>query len=295
MQEYVKCIICEADRNETLFRHPPPCGNVVRCKQCGLIYVNPRNTEFLIYDNQKKNRAGAPDALTKYLKQASWKEKNFKEFLSQLESHLPNSNKGKLLDIGAYCGLFLKIAEQRGWETWGVEPEMVGYSYAKNQLGLNIFPSTLSEAKFPENFFDVATALLLFEHLPNPRGELKLINKLLKQDGFLVMETVNIDCIWFHLLGKRWRHFSSPAHVYFFSSTTLTQLLNQSGFKVIDVTFPSRILSLEQFVSHITMFGDKFQQAVKLLVNKSGLSQKTLRIGLHDIMRIYAKRSRETK
>ncbi|HZY41172.1 MAG TPA: methyltransferase domain-containing protein, partial [Anaerolineae bacterium] len=87
---------------------------IVQCKHCGLVYTNPRIDGSAILDSYE----AVEDPL--YLEERDGRVLTFERHLRPLEKlHAPP---GKLLDVGAYTGVFVEIAAQHGWEAWGVEP-----------------------------------------------------------------------------------------------------------------------------------------------------------------------------
>src|SRR5205085_11620691 len=67
--------------------------------------------------------------------------------------------RGKLLDVGCSIGLFLHLAQKRGWDATGLEPAPRAREHARQVYGLEVRDDTLEEAGFPDGSFD-AVALL---------------------------------------------------------------------------------------------------------------------------------------
>ena len=59
---------------------------------------------------------------------------------------------------------------------------------------------------------------------------------MLKPDGHLVIETQNVDSKFAKRLGPKWHHFKHEEHIYHFNPSTVTSVLEQSGFEVADLT-----------------------------------------------------------
>ena len=93
------------------------------------------------------------------------------------------SQKGRILDIGAGTGDFLLTAKNNGWETVGVEPS----DRAKNiaiQKGIS-FVNEISDLQ--NNSFDVITMWHVLEHVPNLELQIQELKRLLKPTGTLIV------------------------------------------------------------------------------------------------------------
>ena len=197
---------------------------VVKCKHCGLIYINPRIKADLIIQGYSE---GADEA---FVSQAAGREKTFARCLDFLEKHT-NAKCGKILDIGAANGSFLSVAKKRGWDVAGVEPNVWLCQWAKKHYQLDIKPTTIFEQKYPDNSFNVVTLWDVLEHVPDPTLVLKECNRILKKEGILIINYPDIGTWISKLLQRKWV-FLLSVHLYYFTSTTIRNILNKTGFSV---------------------------------------------------------------
>ncbi|MBU0952732.1 MAG: class I SAM-dependent methyltransferase, partial [Elusimicrobia bacterium] len=152
--------------------------------------------------------------------------------------------KGKILDVGCGPGEFLSFAKKDGWETFGTEISAFAAAHAAKKFGLNVFTGDLREAKFPDNNFDVVTIWHVLEHMPDPSAVLKEINRIIKPSGVLVIAVPNLNNYIYMLAYtvfklKKLKLFvmgEREIHVSFFTSKTLRNLLDKTGFKIIKET-----------------------------------------------------------
>ena len=166
---------------------------------------------------------------------------DFKRWLELLESR---KGKGRLLDIGCGIGVFLKMAQDRGWEAYGVDVSDDAVGIARSRLCVNAYAGTLAEADFADGSFDVVTLLDAFEHLPDPLRDLAAIRKVLKSDGVILLNTPNERALLRRMahvlhgisLGKCTypvRKLFHEYHLYYYSAKTLENTLNRAGFTVV--------------------------------------------------------------
>ena len=156
----------------------------------------------------------------------------------------PHSTRGTLLDAGCATGTFLAAAHERGWRTFGADVAPAALTLAKTQLQLAVANATLHAQPFPCNVFNVITAFHTLEHLPSPRRAVQEFYRLLKPNGWLMVEVPNSASIEARVQGPRWPALRLPYHLYFFTPYTLKRLLSENGFDIIEtMTTPTRYLT----------------------------------------------------
>ena len=143
---------------------------------------------------------------------------------------------GVALDVGCSIGVVLDQLRQRGWTPYGVDVSAYATEYARREFGLNVFTGTLDDVDLPPDSVDLATMLLTIEHLPDPKGVLRQVHRLLKPGGVLIVGTHDVEGLWPRIVGARWRHYSMPEHVYYFSRRTLTRMLADVGLETFRAT-----------------------------------------------------------
>jgi 2-polyprenyl-3-methyl-5-hydroxy-6-metoxy-1,4-benzoquinol methylase len=62
----------------------------------------------------------------------------------------------RLLDVGAHVGVSGDVAQQRGWDAWGLEPSRWAVQTGRSQ-GLNMLQGTLRDADHDAAAFDAVT------------------------------------------------------------------------------------------------------------------------------------------
>lgn len=226
--EYVNCNICEVDDAEFFFKENQ--YTVVKCKRCGLVYVNPRPLDHGA-DSDANDDERYTRYIREYVKHRGGHNLRSMEILQEILKFKPA--KGELLEIGCAAGFFLDSARAMGWCTEGVEPEEKNAEYATRQLNLNIKVSLIEAVDYPENHFDVIVALNVLSHLRNPIEFFKKVKAMLKDDGIFVFETGNKGALkskkTAEILGEHWL---TPEHVYHFSEYSLGLLLKKVGLRV---------------------------------------------------------------
>jgi len=276
---------------------------VVQCQRCGLVYVTPReDTRSLIINGPVKTNlpdwvltSNDPSVVSEcwempliHAREKEWRalQRNADLALDHIEHYrLPP---GRLLDYGCGGGFFLSAAAQRGWEPYGLEP-LAGHAiYARARSGAKVVADTLRKDTFPSEFFDVVTAFQVFEHLPDPSGELAKLRRTLKQDGLLLIEVPNIETWTVRVMGSHHRHFV-PDHLYFFSPRTLRALVVQQGFEPLVLYRPKRYMTLWHLVGWGgRLLGLQAGRLAEAIMRKIRIEDKVVSANLGDIIAVIA-------
>lgn len=141
------------------------------------------------------------------------------------------SEKGKLLDIGAGTGDFLVAAKKDGWDATGIEPSVKAKSIAINK-GVN-FADNLSDLE--NNTFDVITMWHVLEHVPNLDEYISELKRLLKTNGTIIIAVPNFKSFDANYYGKFWAAYDVPRHIWHFSKTAIQKLFAEKEMKLVEV------------------------------------------------------------
>jgi len=233
--EFVKCILCGDDRTDVRIQDVG-FGSIVRCRNDGLLYMNPRprqgmvqrfHTQFVREDNLRLFDA-------------------FRRQILRREASAIQAFKsgGQLLDVGCATGTFFEFFVGQQWGLYGVDTSPLGVQAARENYGAEVACGTLQEAHCPDKFFDVVTVLDTLYYSPNPKADLLEMHRVLKDDGVLAVEIPGLRyTLWrdrgpicWLLDGKWMRSFGHSMHLYYFSPSTLGLLLDKAGFRVLQMT-----------------------------------------------------------
>lgn len=252
----IDCPLCDVDHSEPVAQvHDRLLGiegkfTLVRCSQCGLLYLNPQPTVEEVsqyYPPDYDSYVGIhPNDRLSWLRRASVDYGLHK----RCQAVMRYKEEGRLLEIGCANGMFLNAIRKSGsWDVYGVDINEHAVQYAREQLELDVFLGQLEEAHFPDDFFDVVVLWDVLEHLPNPKSALLEIHRVLASDGWLIFRVPNLDSFDAKLFGPYWAGLDAPRHFFVFSEATLNQLLEVSGFTLrrtscFSGTYPAFVLSL---------------------------------------------------
>jgi len=298
--EHVTCNLCQGQDFKLLYT----ISNltVVKCRQCNLIFVNPRlkkdtlqemyESDYFhrkIYDPNSKGFYG----YVNYLSDKKNIIKTFENVFDHIETY---KKEGKVLDVGCAFGFFLDLAREKGWEVTGTELSSNACLYARNELNLKVHQKTLSEAVLPEGDFDLVTMFDVIEHLPDPMAGLCKINRSLKHDGLLAVTTADADSLLARILGPKLEDVRRiNEHLYVFSRRTITGMLKKSGFKILKIKTTGKFFSLSDLFERLTLYHPRFFKGLKFISEKLKLHNLTVYVNPGVKITVFAKKIKEAK
>ncbi len=223
MQE-IGCPLCESSERTPL--HREGSFQMVKCRSCQFIYLNPRPTDEALHEFYQKYLPGEERSIESWQKMM---EPIFKRAAHLLQRY---QARGRLMDVGTGFGFFLSEMRKRGWEVSGVEISQRGMNYARDRLALNVSPGPLEKAGLPQDHFDAVTGFYVIEHLSDPVSFVKECHRILKPGGLLLLRYPHTTPVknLLGLLGIENRLYELPAHLSDFSPGTIQRLLEKVGF-----------------------------------------------------------------
>ena len=257
-------------------------GPVVKCQRCGLVYINPRpNSSDVLHDYED-----VVDEL--YVEERDGRVLTFQRHLRPLERIAGQPDGKRLLDVGCHIGVFVDVAQQHGWDAWGVEPSHWAAEQAQ-AAGLKVVNGTLATSGFPDASFDVITLWDVIEHVPNPKEELLQVHRLLKPRGVVVIHTIDIESPFARIMGHRWP-WLMEMHLYYFSPRTLRRMVEDIGFEVIHSSPQGRYLRLGYLISRLQGYNRPLYRLLDAIVTRLNLRGIAVPINLGDLFTMYARK-----
>ncbi len=209
----------------------------VQCSDCGLVYVTPRLLPELIEEFYMS------DAYNFMFENMLMQSVDYRlEVIARKKfnavSRYFSDRAPKLLDIGCGIGEFPYLATQAGWQVETIEFNARAAAFARERFGLQIHEKPLEQCSFAEGQFEVATMWGILEHVTNPRSVLGQVHHYLAEGGLLVVEVPSFDCLLVEYLKahpeQADRIVDGWAHLMLFSLPTITRIIEEAGFSVVD-------------------------------------------------------------
>jgi len=277
-RQWGPCPLCSADNSKFLFlkntyRH-------VRCRACGLVFVNPMPTPAeigAIYDDPLyfANRNEWPYGYNNYFGEREFYTALFDRRVSECERALgaANGHGRRLLDVGCAAGFLLDEALERGWEVAGVEVSPHAAEFANQRLGGVVREGTLEQARFESESFDCVVMSDIVEHVPDPVGLLREAARVLKPGGLLLLSAPNVRSWSARLMRHRWFHFKRD-HVVLFSERTLLRALEGVGLDGFHLQRNGKMVSLNYLFARLKTYSPAAGKLLLATVGRLPVSRR---------------------
>lgn len=177
----------------------------------------------------------------------------------------------KILDIGCGMGIFLEVAQARGYETKGIDINKNVLHLASSSVRDNILITDINLFEAKEKF-DIITMWYVLEHLPNPEEVIEKVWSMLKYGGIFAVSTPNGYGATARFKPSWYYSIVPEDHIFEFNPKSLSILLTRNKFKVVKVVntgfHPERITN------------------IPVLKNLVGVYQRLIQVG--DTFEIYS-------
>lgn len=213
-----------------------------QCKNCGLLFVTCDVTE----DYLNKLYSSESVEWQKDFRQSDTSVGNARlaEFHRLAHTMIAADTNGyagrrKLLDFGCQTGEFGAIVQKlANVEPSGVEMSEDYAGHARTSWGEGqVHVGSLDKAPFDKGSFDFISAQETLEHLVDPQRTLTQLRSLLKDGGIILISVPSSDYFVFKkrvfdMIGRKGVALVHT-HLYNFTPKSLSQMLEQSGFKTL--------------------------------------------------------------
>lgn len=209
-----KCISCgeKLDKGEKIYR----------CPKCGLGQTISRNdTKYHVYHRDETYKS---------------EEEQFKNIFAKRAATISNlklqGDPLKILEVGSSTGLLLALLKKKGWGVLGIEPSKKAAEVAKERA-IKTLNTSFEQAKIKKESFDLVVLNHVLEHMENPIGVLAKVSQLIKKDGIVFIDVPNFGSLSAKIFGNSWKYILPEEHRWHFTYTSLKNLLERTGFRVI--------------------------------------------------------------
>ena len=107
--------------------------------------------------------------------------------------YLRTNEKKRLLDVGSAAGWFMKMAGDRDYEVYGIEPSEEVASRGAQYSQRPVQVAKIENAPYPNDFFDVIAMFDVLEHTQNPVTCLREVRRLLTNQGVVVIRVHPVE------------------------------------------------------------------------------------------------------
>lgn len=259
-------MLCPLCRSESKIVFTAKDFPVRDCARCGHRFAEiPANENHVAETYGDEYFSGGGAGYADYLAEGEMLRSRGRDYAKRLSKF---TQPGKILDVGAAAGFILQGFADEGWQGFGVEPNAAMAKTGREKFGLRI------EAGDFENFasaekFDAVSMIQVAAHFYAPRRAFQNAFGLLKDDGFLLIETWNFKSVTARVFGKNWHEYSPPSVLQWFAPETLTNFLDEIGFEKTAGGRPSKKISGGHAKSLLEYrLGSRFSPLLKIIPDR---------------------------
>ena len=280
MKKLTTCDLCGNNKFNFLFQGQDRMHNIKgiyslnKCQKCSLIFLNPQPTSRELEKHYPKKyysfNGKYPSKKLKWIYKTLFTNKRNFILRSLILPIKPlfRSTKiikgGTFLDMGCGSGEFLILMNSFNMDCYGIEPGEFDKEFA-NKNNLKIKKTTIFNAKYPSNYFDLITLNHVLEHIENPSQTLKELYRILKSKGTIIISTPQHNNLMFKFFKKNWIQLDLPRHLYLFSTDNLKKYAKKTNLKIEKINYNS---------TPYQIIGSLFYLLDNLKINKSYLAEK---------------------
>lgn len=208
--------------------------NLVKCRNCGVLYVNPSPASaslmrFYPQDYYSESETNSfYDMINKLNSLRSPLKKAVNEIIDETKS---TSDDRKVLEIGCAGGTNLIPLLRKNWMAYGIEPNTRLAQEAKAN-GIVVSCGFVNNLIQLPNDFDFIILNHVLEHDYNPRDLLQYCFAHMKHNSKIFVEIPVFDCLSFYFFGRYWGELEFPVHLSLMKSEHIFNLLERTGFEI---------------------------------------------------------------
>lgn len=143
--------------------------------------------------------------------------------------------RGPVLDVGCGVGHFLSALSRLGVPATGFDISREAVDEASQVPAAKVLEHDANEPwPFTGRTYAAVTFFDVIEHFENYDRALQEAHRVLTDDGWLLVVTVNRMSALRFLLGSRWGALKDPDHVVCFDRRSLGSAMERNGFRVVE-------------------------------------------------------------
>jgi 2-polyprenyl-3-methyl-5-hydroxy-6-metoxy-1,4-benzoquinol methylase len=272
----VNCPICSNNSFEVFYGFDD--FKICKCKECEMIYLNPRYTSSAIEEFYNETYYGRENSTVggyqSYESQQADLTLTYLKFYKEVLPYV--KQKKRVLDIGCGFGYFLSNTTKDFNESVGLDvSEQACIELRKKGLGaINSNVEKISPLEVGK--FDLIVMTDFIEHVYDLNIFMLKLKDICNPDAILLIVTPNYNS-WLRIFsGRNWVSFKIPEHVNYFTPKTLEQFLEKYSFEVINCKQTGQFASIKFVTDRIRKIHKILAYAFILFTNILGLKYKSM-------------------
>lgn len=263
MNEIKKCVVCRGDdfslhvqlKDHMITQEE---FSIVTCNNCGFHFTNPIPEQDKIGAYYKSEEYVSHSSSNKGLINFLYNKVRNKTLQDKVRWVKNAVNGNRLLDIGSGTGHFLKVANENGFEGYGIEPDEDARNFAHKEN--HVRSCEQSELyNVEKNSIDVITMWHVLEHVYELRKDIQVMNEILVAGGKLFVAVPNMNSYDAKYYKEYWAAYDVPRHLYHFQQQDISKLFMDLGFEL------EKVIPMKYDAYYVSMLSEKYKKRFSLL------------------------------
>jgi len=225
---------------------------IVECIECNFHFTNPIPVIEEIGEYYKSESYVSHSSTNKGLINKIYQRVRNYTLKQKVKLIAKHSNGNNHLDIGAGTGHFINATTLSGFKSVGLEPDEDARKLAVDTHNINIQPLE-NLYSITEKSMDVITMWHVLEHVYDLQKDLIQIEKILKDDGVMVVAVPNMDSYDAKHYKEYWAAYDLPIHLYHFTPNDIDTLFSKFNMEVVEI-LPMKFDSF-----YVSMLSEKYK------------------------------------
>lgn len=230
----MKCQSCGSDKSRNVYT-----DLLDECVNCGLVRADERFFSTLDAEDLYSEKYFKGAEYENYENDKLALQKNFGKRLDSVLQRTKNEAITSVLEIGCAYGYFYETLKHRiECKYFGIDVSKDAVEEALRNYGPHFRSGNFIEEGFDQLFTDVFMWDVI-EHLDRPSDFFKKVWGLLPEGGRIYITTGDIGALIPKIQKSNWRMIHPPSHLFYFSKKTIRRFLENHGFEVQKIEYPS--------------------------------------------------------
>ena len=183
----------------------------------------------------------------------------------------------------------MDVAFDQGFQVRGVEFNRSAIRYIQSKFTYPVDYGLVQELKF-DGVFDVISLFDVIEHMSDPAGALRFLRGIMAPGGVCAIQTMDSDSLMSRLIGKHLEDFRrTREHLYFFSRRSLSRMLDETGWEVVDIRFVGHTFQIGDLIKRLSVYAGWIEKLARILVRPRWLFEANVYINPGTKMMVYAR------
>jgi len=258
MKTITHCPICKTDSFNAFltckdYTVSKQSFNIVSCNNCNFKFTNPRPEDEKLGEYYKSEDYISHSNTSKGIISKIYKSVRNYTLKKKLKLISKYVSRGTILDYGCGTGMFLKVCQDNGWKSFGMEPDGDARKIA-SEMGLNTFSDKERiQTYIGSETFEIITLWHVLEHVTDLEETLNYFKEKLNQNGALIIAVPNYTSFDAKHYKEFWAAYDVPRHLYHYEIEAIQKLLSSFGFKLVE----TKPMKFDSF--YVSMLSEKYK------------------------------------